>query len=55
MRGRTPEPILTDATYQRVEISKDSQLQKLLYFPKAGGHVIKVMTFCTTDPKVTRL
>jgi hypothetical protein len=50
--GREPIPILTDATYQPIMISRDSQLQKLLYFEKGGGPVVKVMTFCTTDPKV---
>ena len=50
--GREPIRILTDATYQPIMISRDSQLQKLLYFEKGGGPVVKVMTFCTTDPKV---
>ena len=50
--GRKPVVILTDATYQKTKIPKDSQLQKLLFFEKGGGHVLKAMTFCTTNPKV---
>ena len=51
-RGRKGVVLQVDSTYVPIDVSSDPQLQKMLYFPHAGGHCVKVMAFSTLHPKV---
>ena len=41
-----------DSTYMETHKSSDSELNKALWYPPYGVHIIKLMTFCNLEPKV---
>ena len=42
----------TDATYQKVHKSADTEVNKLSFYSPYNRHIVKLMTVCTILPKV---
>ena len=43
---------MADGTYQRTEKSSDAELNKLLFYAPYGKHIIKLLLFVSSQPKV---
>ena len=42
----------TDATYQKLQKSSDTEINKQSYYAPYNRHIVKLMTVCTILPKV---
>lgn len=51
-RNRIGVVIMADATYQRTEKSSDPDLNKLLFYAPYAKHIIKLLLFVSSQPKV---
>ena len=54
-RGRTGVVIMADGTYQLTEKSSDPDLNKSLFYAPYGKHIIKLMLFVSSQPKVSHM
>ena len=49
--GRKGVPVYSDATYQKAHKSRDTEINKALFYSPYGRHIVKLMTICTAEPK----